>query len=425
MTEQQSDPLLRALRSHGTHFFLFLLVCADGLAAAFGFGYGATVCAWLLSFLYWLTALVDFYVHRDLLATLLVAALIVTTVGSLIYQIFKKHWQTTFEWMITFAIIFILLWFLLEAFGVTFGHPGSLVTWIPSLRQVPFPNPFPLWPFHLWPLWQWTGMLWALWYLYSTHRKVRSSRPQVNVKTVRIRLATPEPSPTPAESGVDPLHQNLNTNETGGYSWQANRIVDAVPTPKPNPEPQYRDEVRVFPLSVIHEHSEQWNILEECYKGYREALKRFRTPPLRRLRIPPRALTYSGQGKIGWYKHQLVLPDMLFLPEYRALLSCYLAHEISFIQGIDLWVRDLLTHYPSETRGLWKRLLIGNALVIPTLIKVWYEPGWQYDRTLDADVFAQIVGREPFHALLRDTQSRQPNALGADRAIGGVDQSGT
>lgn len=389
MAEQRSNPLFQALQTHGTHFFLFLIIFADGLATSLGFYYGATVCAWVLSFLFWLIAYADFYVHRDLLATIVVILLMITLAYGLIYRLFTESWKKPRAHMLSIAIVLILLWFVLEVCGLTLGHSSTFVTWIPPLELMPFPNPFSLWPVHLWPLWQWTGCTWAAGYLYFAHRKRRSPRPDVNVRKVRIRIQEPEPEPS-----VKSFHPN--TNETGRRAY-FNNIVDAVPTPKPaTREPQYREEARVFPLSVIHEHSEPWNILEQRYQNYRAALKRFRISPVRRLSIPPQALSYSSKGLIGWHKHKPVLPETLFRLERRKLLSGYYAHEVAFFQGVDLWVRDLLTYYPNEvTRGSCMLLLLGYGLVIPTWIKVHYQRGWEYDRTKDADVFAYFVGEGP------------------------------
>ncbi len=377
MAEQQPDPFLQALRSHGTHFFLFLLISADLLAALFGFFYGAFVGSWLLAFLYWVLTGIDYLIHRDLLSTVVITILVFTLVYGLIRRLWTAEWRSPRLHMLTISIPLIMLWFLLEVLGVRFGQPTAVVRWIPSLRQVPFPNPFPP---HLWPFWQVIGVVWAAGYLYVTHHKPQSPRPQVNIKTVRVPIERLEPEPEP---GVDPFHLNGS-------------IVDAILTPKTAPGPQYYKETRIFPLSIIHEHSEKWTILEQQYKNYRAALKRFSVSPVRRLSIPSQAMSYKGKGAIGWQKHQLVLPEDLFLPENAELLSGYLAHELAYFQGIDLWVRDLTTHYPNEiTRKEWQRILIGNVQVLPTAIKIWYLPGWEHDRTKDGDVFTHLVGEGP------------------------------
>lgn len=207
------------------------------------------------------------------------------------------------------------------------------------------------------------------------------SREAVNIRSIPVRIEVPMPEPEP-EPGIDPFHLQ-------------SQVVDSTPRAKMSPEPQYREETHIFPLSIIHEHSEKWHILEECYKGYQAALLRFRIPPVRNLRIPQQSWSYASKGMIGWHQHAPVIPDTLFRPERRELLRAYLAHEIAFKQGLDLWVRDLLDYFPNEIGPWWVPLLFGNAIVLPTLVKVIYTPGWNHDRTKDGDVFAHAVGAGP------------------------------
>ncbi len=376
MAEQQPDPFLQALWSHGTHFFLFLLISTDLLAALYGFVYGAFVGSWVLAFLYWVLTQLDALIHRDILSTVVVTILVGTLVYGLIRRLWTREWRSPRLHMLTISIPLIVLWLLLEVLGVRFGQPTALVQWLPQLAQGPFPNPFAR-PFRLWPLWQWTGIFRAASYLYFTHRDPMPTREVVNIRTIPVRIEVPEPDLEP-ESGVDPFHLG--------------QVVDATPRSTTPPEPQYREETHIFPLSIIHEHSEKWDILEECYKSYQAALLRFRIPPVRNLRIPQQSYSYASRGNIGWHKHAPVIPDSLFRPQFRDSLRGYLAHEISFLQGLDLWVRDLLDYYPNEIRGWWLLLLFGNAIVLPTIVKVKFTPGWDHDRTKDGDVFAHAVG---------------------------------
>ena len=377
MAEQQPDPFLLALRSHGTHFFLFLLISADLLAALFGFVYGVFVGSWLLAFLYWVLTQLDALIHRDLLSTVVITTLIVTLVYGLIRRLWTGEWRSPRLHMLTISIPLVILWLLLGMLGVGFGQPTTLVQWIPKLAQLPFPNPFTKW-FHLWPLWQWTGIFGAASYLYFTHRNPMPSREAVNIRTIPVRIEVPMPELEP-EPGIDPFDLQRG-------------VVDSTPKAKMPPEPQYREETRIFPLSIIHEHSAKWNILEECYKGYQAALLRFRIPPVRNLRIPQQSWSYASRGNIGWHQHTPVIPDTLFRPEFRDALRGYLAHEIAFKQGLDLWVRDLLDYFPNEIGPWWVPLLFGDAIVLPTLVKIIYMPGWNHDRTKDADMFAHAVG---------------------------------
>jgi hypothetical protein len=280
--------------------------------------------------------------------------------------------------MLTISIPLVIGWLLLEGFGVRFGQPTTLVQWIPKLTPVGFPSPFTSW-FHLWPLWQWTGILGAAGYLYFTHRHPLPSREAVNIQTIPVRIEAPLPELEP-ESGVDPFHLG-------------SQVVDArQPGSRPPAEPQFREETHIFPLSMIHQRSLKWDILEDCYKGYQAALLRFHIPPVRNLRIPQQSWSYASRGDIGWHHHAPVIPDTLFRAEFRDALRGYLAHEIAFKQGLDLWVRDALDYFPNEIGPWWIPLLFGNAIILPTLVKILYMPGWNHDRTKDADLFAHAVG---------------------------------
>jgi hypothetical protein len=312
MAAQQPNPLLQALRSHGTSFFLFIMICADLLAAVLSFVYGAWVGSWILAFLHW------------------------------------------------------------------------MLTW------KAFPTPIPL---RLWPLWQYTGLLWGGGYLFTTHHTRRYPRPDVNVKTKRIPVpvdtqeseAPPLPEPPLFETIVDLF---------GSPKRQV--IVDAPPATQPMPREQgYRIETRIFPLSLIHQHAEKWETLERYYHEYRDALTRFRTHPLRKLTIPPQAYYYESIGHIGWQHHELVIPERLFHPKNKELLPGYLAHELAFRQQSDLWLRDLLSHYANDTFEQWAGILVGDFQALPTTIKVWYMPRWEYDRTKDGDIFAYLLGQGP------------------------------
>jgi hypothetical protein len=173
-------------------------------------------------------------------------------------------------------------------------------------------------------------------------------------------------------------------------------------------EPQIVTEVRFFPLSKIHPHEARWNLLEQCYKSYRTALERFTTKPIRHLCIPPQASHYERKGPLGWKGREPVFPEPLLHPELAETLAPWLAHEVAFYNGLDLWTRDLLACYPNEVnKRLWTRVLIGNFLVLPTLVKILYMPGWEHDRVKDGDLFSYFVGQGPnLKHLLQKTQAQ-------------------
>ncbi|GLV61192.1 hypothetical protein KDH_80080 [Dictyobacter sp. S3.2.2.5] len=376
MAAQHPDPFLLALRSRGTHFFLFLLISADLLAALFGFAYGAVVGSWGLAFLSWVLAGLDTLIHQDLLSTVVVTILLLTLVYGLLRRLWSRKWRSSWLHMLTVGMPLLVLWVLLEVLGVHLGQPTALVLWIPHLAQGPVPRPFPV---HLWPLWPWTGICGAVRYLYTTHRHRRPSREVVNIQMLPVRRDAPAPEQVP---GADPFL--LRT---------PNQVIDATPELSRTPEvPHREEEAHVFPLSLIHEHSEKWLILEECYHSYRAALLRFSIPPVRSLQIPEQSWSYASKGNIGWKEHAPVIPESLFRPHLRDILRGYLAHELAFRQGLDLWVRDLLDFYPNNIRRQWSRLLLGNAIVLPTLVKETLTRGWDRDRTKDGDVFAHLVG---------------------------------
>lgn len=375
MAAQQSNPFLLALRSRGTHFFLFLLISADLLAVLFGFTYGAVVGSWGLAFLSWVLIGLDALIHRDLFSTVVITILVLTLVYGLIRGLWTEEWHSPRLHMLTIGVPVIVLWVLLEVLGLHLGQPTAVVQWIPQAQQ-PFPRPFPV---QLWPLWPWTGICGAVSYFYTTHRHRRPSREVVNIQMLPVRRDAPAPEQVP---GADPFLLRA-----------PNQVIDATPELSRTPEaPDREEEAHVFPLSLIHEHSEQWSILEECYHSYRAALLRFSIPPVRFLQIPEQSWSYASKGNIGWKKHAPVIPESLFRPHLRDILRGYLAHELAFRQGLDLWVRDLLDFYPNDIRGQWSRLLLGNAIVLPTLVKVRLTRGWDRDRTKDGDVFAHMVG---------------------------------
>lgn len=191
----------------------------------------------------------------------------------------------------------------------------------------------------------------------------------------------------------------------GRPSW----VVDAAPVPKEAlTEPQTVTEVQLFPLSKLHPHEAKWNLLEQCYKSYRAALERFTTKPVRHVRIPPQASYYERKGPLGWNGREPVFPEPLLHPELAETLAPWLAHEVAFYNGLDLLVRDVLAFYPNEvTTRLWSGVLIGNFLILPTVVKILYLPGWEHDRVKDGDLFSYFVGQGPnLKHLLQKTQAQ-------------------
>jgi hypothetical protein len=133
--------------------------------------------------------------------------------------------------------------------------------------------------------------------------------------------------------------------------------------------------------------------VQNLFKSYRESMQRWKpkwalkTPTWRYYKRQD-----SSQPDIYWKGRILVIEIGMFAPERHEEFAIALARELMYYNSNDIWVKDILSYYPSG--WLLPMFLSGLCMTLPAvLIKQYgWSPYWE-KRTLVADRFAYLVGQ--------------------------------
>jgi hypothetical protein len=146
-------------------------------------------------------------------------------------------------------------------------------------------------------------------------------------------------------------------------------------------------------LGEPHPGGPYWETVQDLFKSYREAMQRWKpkwalkTPTWRYYKRQD-----STQPDIYWHGRVLIIERGMFAQDRYEELATAIARELMYYNSDDLWVKDLLSYYPS---GLQIFLFLsGFCILLPALIikESSWASHWE-KRSLVADRFAYLVGQ--------------------------------
>jgi hypothetical protein len=233
--------------------------------------------------------------------------------------------------------------------------------------------------------------------------------------------ATWNPSPRQSMRQYEAYRRAEAERTTSPYFWMHKGLIDPEPDSPfyTHVSPPKRQEP---PLSPAFAGEEKWNLVEQCYAEFRQALQRYNSPPLD-LQTPP-GFYYWKSKQLKWEGGYLVIPEEYLVPEKIDILKPLLAYLLARYNS-DVPEPSELDDYPDYVPGRWFLALSGNFLWLPVWYKHKVETQHLYDIRLsetnqvyEADQFAVYLGQgEALEALLRQVNDELEQRQMVDQTV--------